>query len=398
VVCDEDDFLDDVLRLATVSGIEPEVAIDPAAARLHWSVAPLVLVTERLGGPCVRAGLPHRPGVVLVSRRPPPDHVPASGVSGPLGLEVVSPPYDVDRDSADMNYVDIDSVDRDYGEFESDLEGFGLWQLARDLGAGHVAFVPAADRWLVDHFMRAAGPVSDGRVVGVVGGRGGAGASVLAAALAVTAARHGLRSFLVDADPLGGGIDLLVGREDAPGLRWPDLAATAGRVSAPALLTAVPQVAEVGILSWDRGELLAVPPAAMDAAIDAGRRGSDLVVVDLPRRPDAAAVRAMQAADTVLLLVPAEVRACAAARRVATLISPHCARMRCVVRGPAPAGLRSRDLSDALGMPVAGVVRSERGLAAAVERGEVPAGRGRGQLAEVSRQLLAGFELLEAAA
>ena len=61
-----------------------------------------------------------------------------------------------------------------------------------------------------------------GAAVAVVGGCGGAGASVLAAALAVTAVRHGGRALLVDCDPLGGGLDLVLGAEHVAGLRWPD--------------------------------------------------------------------------------------------------------------------------------------------------------------------------------
>jgi hypothetical protein len=71
------------------------------------------------------------------------------------------------------------------------------------------------------------------------------------------------------------------------------------------------------------------------------------------------------------------------------MIRPHSAELRCVVRGPAPARLRSRDIADALGVPIAGVLRPDTGLAAALERGEAPAGNGRGHLAELCRRLLA---------
>jgi secretion/DNA translocation related CpaE-like protein len=136
-----------------------------------------------------------------------------------------------------------------------------------------------------------------------------------------------------------------------------------------------------------------VPPAAVDAVLDAGRQAGDLVVVDLPRRPDEAAVRVLQAADLVLLVVPAEVRACAAAARVVQAVAPHCTDLRVVVRGPAPAGLRSRDLVRVLGLPILGAMRPERGLAGALERGEVPGGRGTGPLAELCRTVLASLDL-----
>ncbi|MDQ1646358.1 MAG: hypothetical protein QOJ50_2542, partial [Cryptosporangiaceae bacterium] len=296
LVTSSDDLLDDLLRLAAASCAEAEVVPDAVAARARWPVAPLVLVGAGAAAGCVAAMLPRRSGVVLVA-----------------GPSAAVPDDDV-------------------------------WRLAAQLGAEHVAVLPAAEPWLIDRMSDAvAGRSGAARVVGVIGGRGGAGASVLATGLAVTAARQGLRPLLVDADPLGGGLDLLVGREASAGLRWPDLAETAGRVSPPALFDALPRVGELSVLSWGRGAEFTVPPDAVDAAIDAGRRGSDLVVLDLPRRPDEAAIHALQTADLVYLLVPAEVRACAAASRVLTMIRPHAGRVECVVRGPAPAGLRSRD-------------------------------------------------------
>ncbi len=68
-----------------------------------------------------------------------------------------------------------------------------------------------------------------GTVVAVIGGRGGAGASLFAVALAQAASD----SLLVDVDPWAGGIDLVVGAEATPGVRWPDLALQ-GRTAEPA--------------------------------------------------------------------------------------------------------------------------------------------------------------------
>ncbi|MGZ4743893.1 MAG: P-loop NTPase [Oryzihumus sp.] len=68
-------------------------------------------------------------------------------------------------------------------------------------------------------------------VIGVVGGSGGVGATVLAAALATRAAATGRTVACVDGDVLGGGLDVTFGLEQEPGLRWPDLAAALGRGS-----------------------------------------------------------------------------------------------------------------------------------------------------------------------
>jgi secretion/DNA translocation related CpaE-like protein len=223
----------------------------------------------------------------------------------------------------------------------------------------------------------------------VIGGRGGAGASVLAGGLAITAARSGLRTLLIDADPLGGGLDLVLGWEQLEGLRWPALSQADGRVDAPALVRALPSRGDLVMLSWDRGDLLALPVEAMAATMDAGRRGRDLVVVDLPRQLDDAAVIALQAADQVLLVVPAELRATAAAARVVANAQPHCAELSVVVRGPAPGGLKAREVARALDLPLAGTLRPEPGLSRGLERGEAPAGSGRGPLAILCQRIIA---------
>jgi secretion/DNA translocation related CpaE-like protein len=346
VVADDPELVDDLLRLAAAACVEVEVVPDPVAARASWSSAPVVLVVGALGAACARARLPRRPRVVLVA---------GSGTT-PESEEV--------------------------------------WTVATALGAEHVVFLPAAEPWLVDRLADGGAPPGTGVVVGVVGGRGGAGASVLAAGLAVTAVRCGLRALLVDADPYGGGIDLMLGGEDTAGLRWPDLAATTGRVSGQALYLALPRIGELSVLSWDRGDLLEIPPPAVDAVLDVGRQGSDVIVVDLPRRPDDAAVRVLQAADRVFLVVPAEIRAAAAASRVAQAVSRHCADLQLVVRGPAPAGLRSRDVVETLRLPLAGSMRAERGLPGALERGEAPGSRGTGPLSTLCRKVLRSLDVL----
>ncbi len=142
------------------------------------------------------------------------------------------------------------------------------------------------------------------------------------------------------------------------------------------------------LLSWDRGDPVAIPPEAMLAALDAGRRGRDVTVVDLPRRLDEAAVLALRSADRAYLVVPAELRACAAAARVAATAAPHCESLRLVVRQPGPGGLSVRDVAEALRLPVGGELRSEPRLSAALERGEPPAGGGRGPLAALCGRLI----------
>ncbi|MEE6261269.1 septum site-determining protein Ssd [Plantactinospora sonchi] len=338
----DNNLLDDLLRLAAAGGTEVEVAPDPAAARSRWAAAPLVAVGTDQAQACLRARLPRRPRVVLVGR----------------------------HDQADAG-----------------------WDVAELIGAEHVALLPAAEPWLVDRFGEglAAGLSGVGgpaRIVAVIGGRGGAGASVLAGGLAVTAARLGLRTLLVDADPLGGGLDLVLGWEQLDGLRWPALTEADGRVDAPALVRALPSRGDLVMLSWDRGDPLALPAEAMAATMDAGRRGRDVVVVDLPRQLDDPAVIALQSADQAFIVVPAELRATAAAARVAAVAGLHCANLSAIVRGPAPGRLKPREVAQALDLPLVGTLRPEPGLCRNLERGEAPTSDGRGPLASLCLRII----------
>lgn len=333
-------LLDEVVRVAATVGAELDVCPDLAAAGSRWSTAPAVLV----GGDAARRS---RGGV---ARR------------------------------ADVLVVSTDETDH------------SVWEQAVRMGASGVIFVPAGEPGLADLLADLAeGRPAPAPLVGVVGGRGGAGATTLAAALAVTGARLGQRSVLIDADPLGGGVDLVLGGEDAGGLRWPDLLQTRGRVSGRSLVDALPRVGDVRVLSWDRGDSLTVPAGAMEALLPAAQRGADLVVVDLPRRFDEAARVSLQRATVVLVVVPAEVRATAAAARVTAAVAVQCDDVRVVVRGPAPGRLPARAVADSLGLPLAGALRPEPGLAAALERGEPPTARGRGPLAGFCTRFLAGL-------
>ncbi|HEY1486957.1 MAG TPA: septum site-determining protein Ssd [Micromonosporaceae bacterium] len=332
-------LLEDLLRLTADAGLIADVAPDPTAARSWFDRAPLVLIGIDVAESCVRAGLRRRTDVVLVGRAP----------------DIGSPPD---------------------------------WPVAERLGVAHVAALPAAEPWLVEQLVRIDMDAT-GDIVAVLGGRGGAGASVLAGALAVTGARRGMATMLIDADPLGGGVDLVLGWEHRDGLRWPSLSGVGGRVHPSALVDALPGRADLVVLSWDRGEPTTATPDAMIAALDAGRRGRDLVVIDLPRRLDDAATLALTAADRAFLVVPAELRACAAAARVAATALPHCPSLQVVVRQPAPGGLSAAEVAEAVRLPLAGSFRLESSISAALERGEPPASSGKGSLARLCDRLLA---------
>ncbi|WP_077043050.1 septum site-determining protein Ssd [Rhodococcus sp. MTM3W5.2] len=248
------------------------------------------------------------------------------------------------------------------------------WQAAAAVGAESVLVLPADEPALVESLaQRRDRTVAGGSVVAVVGGCGGAGASTLAAAIALTgpARRAGSRALLVDADPQGGGLDLLLGLEDRPGLRWPAVVVEGGRVSAAALHDALPGAgAGVAVLSCGRGGDAGRPSAsAMRAMVESGCSAGDLVVCDVGRGLGDLAGAVFDLADLVAVVVPAQVRSAAAAESVVAAARTRNPNVGVVVRGPAPGGLRGTDVGELLGLPVLAVMRPQPRLSAALERG-----------------------------
>jgi secretion/DNA translocation related CpaE-like protein len=328
IVTEDVELLDDLLRLCAAAGAEPEVHHKLLERRGSWEEAPMILVGDDAAARC--RGATRRPGVVLVGH---------------------------EQDDPDV------------------------WRWAVEVGAECVLRLPDGESWLVDRLADAAEGVAERAVtVGVIGGRGGAGASTLACALAVTAARTGRRTMLIDGDPLGGGLDVLLGGEQSEGRRWPDFAASKGRVAGTALEESLPRVHDLRLLSWDRGDSVAVGPEAMRSVLAAARRRGGVVVVDLPRRVDEPAAEALAQLDVGLLVVPAELRAVAAAGRVASMVRMVLQDLRAVVRGPYAAGLDDEWIAGALGLPLAGEVPLEPGLAAAQDSGSPPGVRARSPL------------------
>jgi len=215
--------------------------------------------------------------------------------------------------------------------------------------------------------------------------RGGAGASLFATALARVAAEAG-DAILVDADPWGAGIDLVLGNEHDPGLRWPDLTLAGGRLNYAALRDALPQHHGVRVLSGSRGGG-DIEPAPLAAVLDAGSRGGAKVVCDTGRRATDTSETALGAADLVIVMTTADIRSAAAAAVVGRWVSTVNPNAGVVVRGPAPGGLRARDVAEIVGMPLVAAMRPQPGVAATLERGGLRLPR-RSPLADAARRVL----------
>ncbi|MCD9145198.1 septum site-determining protein Ssd [Streptomyces albireticuli] len=345
IVTEDEGLLDDLLRLCAAAGALPEVA--------HGTLPrPAAGTGEGAGGSAERRGGAAAPLTLIGDDCA---HRFAATGLGSLGEHAVL----VGRDPDDA----------------------GIWRRAVEIGARGVAVLPEDEGRLVDRIADAVeGATGPARTVGVIGGRGGAGASTLACALALAAARAGRRTMLVDADPLGGGLDVLLGGERADGLRWPAFADSRGRVAGQALEESLPELHALRLLSWDRGDCGSVPPDAMRAVLAAARRRSGVVVVDLPRRLDPAALEALGQLDTGLLVVPAELRAVAAAHRVVATVGQALGDLRVVVRGPCGSGLDGAEIARLLGLPLAGELAPETGLPAALAAGRPPGAGDRGPL------------------
>lgn len=343
VVLSDEMLLDEVLRLAAAAACEVECVADAFAARGSWTRAPLVVVDEAALSACRREQLPRRSAVVLVCQ---------------------------DEPSAQS------------------------WQRAFAIGVQQVVELPAEESSLVTLLADVAeGPSqAGGRVLGVIGGRGGAGASVFASAVAVEAARHRGAAFLIDCDGLSGGIDLVLGAEHEAGLRWPDLSLHTGRVSMSALREALPGLrgssgGELVILSCDRDG----PGPTMEgvaAVLDAGVRAGYTVVCDLPRELDPAGWRAIDRADLITVVVPAEVRASTSAKRIVDGLADRARSVGLVVRGPAPDALSADAIVEAVGVDALTVMRAEPKLARDIERAEFGP-KPTGPLARGARDVLA---------
>jgi secretion/DNA translocation related CpaE-like protein len=209
-------------------------------------------------------------------------------------------------------------------------------------------------------------------VVAVIGGSGGVGASTAAATLACLGAARPGAAALVDTDPLGGGIDLLLGAERQAGWRWPRLSGADGHVGE--LRRYLPVVDGVSLVSMARGPALDLAREPLAAIVGSLCREHALVVLDPGRGLGAAGREAIRLAGWRVLVVAGSVRGLASARE--TIRALQLERVVAVVR-PGRAGLGAGQVADALELEVVATLPEDRRLAAAAERGDPPLRAGR---------------------
>ncbi|MGC0141435.1 septum site-determining protein Ssd [Pseudactinotalea sp. Z1732] len=235
--------------------------------------------------------------------------------------------------------------------------------------------------------IRAAARIRQAVVVGVVGARGGVGASSLAAVLARAAAADRARTALVDLDAVGAGVDLLLGIEDEPGVRWADLTAPEGDYDSQQLTAALPTWHSARVLSADwRG---GVPAPTGDAVLQALWGDLDVMVLDIARHDGWH--RWSRMCDAVVLLAGCDVISAAGVQSTRRALGAGAVHL--VVRGPSPGGLTAAEIAQACDVPLAAQMRPERALAAGLERGVAPGDHGNGPLMRTGRALAVALDL-----
>ena len=318
LITEDPDLIDTVVRIAAARTGEVLVCADHVAVRGAWMQAPLVLVGADCAAEVISRELPHRARLALVT-----------------GTD--------DR---------------------------RVWEQAVRLRAEHVVQLPEGERWLADALADCAeGPPRDGVVIAAIGGCGGVGTSTFAANLALTAAQEGRRALLIDGDPLGGGLDLLLGIEDAQGARWSAIDPGPGRLSPTQLDAALPHIGAVALVSADSAR--ATEAHAATSVVDAGRRGFDTVVIDCPPAGDATIATWVTLADQVLVIAGAHVRGAAAAARVLQRLAGLGVHPDVIIAERAK-GVPGDEVASALGVTARATIPFIPSMPARADEGDVP--------------------------
>lgn len=243
---------------------------------------------------------------------------------------------------------------------------------------------------------------------------GGAGASITAAASALVLSRE-RPICLVDADALAGGIDLVLGMETEPGLRWQDFSAADGRLDGAALYEALPSCPRspaLKVLTWTRSRTPetaynhASAATKFDSADRPGRtdRPDDVrhiastisclihagitVIVDCPKQVEYVTNLGALADDTVIIL-PTSVRAIAAGGHLASVCAQAGFTPSLAVRHQQHRDISVEEVEYALDLPIAGEIEYCKKVAHEIDVGGLA-----GAVGKLTRGLEAMFALV----
>ena len=228
----------------------------------------------------------------------------------------------------------------------------------------------------------------------MTGGSGGAGATTFACALGQVAARRG-RAVVVDADPLGPGVDRVLGLEDRDGVRWDALCDATGRLSArvAARGPAPPRGSRRAHLGAGAARLGCRPSRCARCSRPPGA-ATTWSSSTCRARPSRWSTRSSPGATGCWSSwcrrspgVTSAVRTCARHH------DPT--RVRLVLRG---SGVESADVARATGVPVLARMADQRGLAEAIDLGLGPVRSRRGALGRAAGEVLDQLMMMRAVA
>ncbi|HNA98743.1 MAG TPA: septum site determining protein [Marmoricola sp.] len=325
----------EVLRLAAAAGVQPRLITSAEEALASWGSGAAILVGADLAGACAALTPPRRPGVQVLTQG-------AANTS--------------------------------------------TYAAALALSAEGMVDLSLTPNWLLEILSNlgdTAGP--PGLIVGILGGCGGAGASVFATALAQASSRS-RTTLLIDADQLGTGIERILGQDSLPGARWDALSGASGRLSGWSLRDSLPSWQQLSLLCFPNDQPVTLDPASVRRVLEAARRGFDLVVVDLPRQLDPVSLEVLARSDQLLLVLPMTFAALAAGTRVSRRLPDSNLARQLIARG---SGLVVPDEAAAtMGLPLLAAMPNQRGLDEDIYLGAGPLRRHRGPLNRTARAVV----------
>lgn len=215
------------------------------------------------------------------------------------------------------------------------------------------------------------------QVLVVVGARGGVGASTLAALLAARLARSAGCVALMDLDHGAGGLEVLLGIEEVPGVRWADLEGVRGALAPADLDGVLPRWCGVEVLGPDRRA--GAPDVAVVSAVTAALVDRcTTVVVDLPAHTlltdvgtaTGRAAPVLAGRSDLLVLAGQDVLGVAGALALRAALDSGPAQL--VLRRRRAARVAPLEAAHLLDLPLAGLLPTDRRLADATDRGFGP--------------------------
>ena len=219
----------------------------------------------------------------------------------------------------------------------------------------------------------------------VTGASGGVGATTIAAGLALGAAADGQPVCLVDGHFGGGGLEVTLGIERAPGLRWPDFSRAQGHIEMRSVLASLPAWRGVSVLSAARTDPGIPDDRALEAVLGSLARAQVTVILDAPVGWAQWLPHASERRGRALLVVARNLGSVAgglAALRYwdqDLLVREEGVRPRVVATGHQHVALTPQQAAGLVGLELAGEVRRDSAVSKSAELGAGPFGADRGR-------------------